>query len=134
MGSTTYAVVFWSVLALNPQDDVVRDEVDLVEFNHLYDEHGKRMLDQLIYYDWCPVACRYQVVAWRLVKNPAQVPRRDWRSGEFHATWHDGDVLRQVRAKSMRETWTQQDPELVEREFLPKERRRDLKRVASLKP
>jgi hypothetical protein len=29
----------------------------------------------------------------------------------------------------MRETWTQYDPELVEREYLPKERRRELRTV-----
>ena len=28
----------------------------------------------------------------------------------------------------MRETWTQYDPELVEREFLPKERRKELRK------
>ena len=133
MGTITLSVVLWTTLGLNPQDDVVRDDVDLIEINHLYDEHGKRLLDQLIYYEWCPTACRYQVRAWRLLKNQAQVPRRDWRTGEFTATWHDGDVLRRVRSTAMRETWTQHDPELLEREFLAKEKRRDLKKPLNLK-
>jgi hypothetical protein len=29
-----------------------------------------------------------------------------------------------VRAASFRETWTQYDPELIERDYLPKEKRR----------
>jgi hypothetical protein len=123
--------VLWTTFGLNPQDDVVRDDIDLVELNHLYDEHGKKLLDQVIYYEWCPQACRYQVRAWRLLKNQGQVPRRDWRTGEYSATWHDGDVLRHVRTAALRETWTQHDPELIEREFLPKDKRRDLRKPVS---
>lgn len=132
MGTITLSVVLWTAFGLNPQDDVVRDDVDLVEINHLYDEHGKKLLDQVIYYDWCPQACRYQVRAWRLLKNSAQVPRRDWRTGEYTATWHDGETLRRVRTVAFRETWTQEDPELAEREFLPKDKRRDLKRASAV--
>jgi hypothetical protein len=38
--------------------------------------------------------------------------------------------LRQIYAKQFRETWTQYDPELTEREFLPKDKRRDLRKLA----
>jgi len=41
--------------------------------------------------------------------------------------WHDGEQLRNVHSRSIRETWTQYDPELVEREYLPKERRKELR-------
>jgi hypothetical protein len=34
----------------------------------------------------------------------------------------------------MRETWTQYDPELIEREYLPRERRRELRVVKLDKP
>ena len=64
--------------------------------------------------------------AWRLVKTAAQLPQRNWRDGSYEAVWHDGDVLRKVKAMTLRESWTQHDPELVEREFLAKEKRRDL--------
>jgi hypothetical protein len=66
------------------------------------------------------------VRAWRLVKNPAQLPQRNWKDGSYTALWHDNEVLRKVQAKSMRESWTQYDPELVEREYLPKEKRKEL--------
>jgi hypothetical protein len=74
------------------------------------------------------------VRAWRLVKNPAQLPQRDWQDGGYVAVWHDGEVLRHVHAESMRETWTQYDPELIEREFLPKEQRRELRMVKVERP
>ncbi|MEX2026593.1 MAG: hypothetical protein WEH44_04820, partial [Pirellulaceae bacterium] len=40
----------------------------------------------------------------------------------------------EVRAATMRESWTQYDPELVEREYLPKEKRRELRTVTAPKP
>jgi hypothetical protein len=44
--------------------------------------------------------------------------------------WQDGEQIRHIRSKSIRETWTQYDPELVEREFLPKEKRKELRTVS----
>jgi hypothetical protein len=117
-------------LALNPPEAAVADHVDVVEINHFYDEHGKLVFDQVLYFDWSPAQSRYNVRAWRLLKSPAQVPQKDWQRGDYVATFYDGDVLREVRATSVRETWTQYDPELVEREFLPKERRRELRSLS----
>ena len=105
---------------------IVEDEVDMTEVNHFYDEQGGHVFDQVIYYDWCNVANRYQVVAWRLQKSPSQVPTQDPETKKYIATWHDGTVMRGVKATSYRESWTQYDPELVERDFLPKEWRQDL--------
>jgi hypothetical protein len=116
-------------LGIAPREDVARETVDLIEVNHFYDEHGRLVFDQVIFYDWSKDDARYMVRAWRLVKNPAQLPQRDWKDGGYTAVWQDGELLRHVRAKSTRETWTQYDPELVEREFLPKERRKELRAV-----
>ncbi len=115
-------------LGLNPTEDVSREKVDLMEVNHFYDEQGRLVFDQVIFYDWSPEHSRYMVRAWRLVKNPSQLPERDWRDGGYLSVWQDGEVVRRVQADSMRETWTQYDPELVEREYLPKERRKELRK------
>lgn len=129
MGSTFSAAVVWLVLGLNPPEHVVLDHVDLIEVNHFFDEHGKLVFDQVLYFDWSTTECRYHVRAWRLLKSPAQIPRRDVQRGGYVAIWNDGGALREVRAPVVRETWTQYDPELVEREYLPKERRKDLRKV-----
>ena len=125
---TTTAAVMMTAVGLVPREDVTSDIVDLIEINHYYDEHGKHVFDQIIFYDWSPSHSRYNVRAWRLLKKPAQIPSRNWKHGDYVAVWHDGDMLRRVRAQSVRESWTQHDPELTEREFLPKEKRRDLAR------
>ena len=128
--TTTLAVVI-AAISITPREDVAEDRVDLIEVNHFYDEHGKHVFDQLIYYDWSETDSRYQVRAWRLLKKKTQLPSRDWTHDDYVAVWQDGDVLRRVRAESVRESWTQYDPELAEREYLPKEKRRDLvRRVA----
>lgn len=126
------------LLAIVPAGDVVVDRVDLVELNHCYDDEGRHVFDQVIWYDWSPTAERHQVVAWRLVKSPEQLPQRRWllspgplspgSSPSYTATWQDGDVLRRVAAAAYRETWTQFDPELAEREHLPQQWRKGLRR------
>ncbi len=119
--------VFLAVAACasNPTSLVTRDSVDLVEVNHLYDEQGRLLLDQVIFYDWSTQHRRYNVRAWKLVKSQSQLPTRN-RAGAFVATWHDDRTLRQVVATSMVESWTQFDPELMERQFLPKDKRVNL--------
>jgi len=126
---TLSTLVAATALTLTPGSNVACDSVDLIEVNHFYDEHGRLVFDQVIFYDWCTSENRYQVRAWRLLKKPSQMPQRNLHTGEYVTTWHDGDVLRRVRAESFRESWTQYDPELREREHLPKDRRRELYKI-----
>ena len=128
MGTTSALVLLLTSVTLNPVNEMAVDRVDLVEVNHFFDQQGRHVFDQTIFYDWCPIQCRYNVRAWRLLKSPSQWPHRDWQSGGYVALWHDGSVLRKVRATAYRESWTQYDPELVERDYLPKDQRRDLQR------
>jgi hypothetical protein len=115
-----------STVGTNPIEDVPRDRIDLIEVNHFHDDQGRLVFDQVIFYEWSPEKGRHQVQAWRLLKTASQKPRRDYGTGDYVATWLDGETLREVRAATMRETWTQYDPELVEREYLAKEKRKDL--------
>ena len=130
MGTAIFAVLL--TVAASPSDLVLRDSVDLVELNHYHDEAGRHVFDQLIFYDWSGRMSRFQVRAWRLIKSPSQIPRRDYRRRRWQVLWHDTGVLREVTAGAYRETWTQYDPELVEREYLPQEQRAELTRVADL--
>lgn len=120
------AAILATALGLHSPEDVVEDRVDLIEVNHFFDERGRLVFDQVIFYEWTATHGRYQVRTWRLLKSPAQQPQRDWRRGDYVTVWHDGDLLRKVRTAAVRETWTQHDPELIDRELLPKECRRGL--------
>ncbi|MEW4564935.1 hypothetical protein AB1K70_20585 [Bremerella sp. JC770] len=109
-----------------PTDPALTDQVDLVEINHVADPSGRSVLDQVIYYRWSRADARYQVVAWRLLRSPQQVPRRDWNQGVYVSRWFDVDLLRKVIAGQRRETWTTYDPEMAERTIYPIEERREL--------
>jgi len=121
-------MIFSLLLAIIPHDDILRDSCDLAEVNHFYDENGKLVFDQVIFYDWDWEAERYQIIAWRLVKSPSILPVRDWANGGYYSFWQDSLDVRLVTYPSIRETWTQYDPELIEREFLTKERRKELRK------
>lgn len=123
------AIAVALLAAILPQpDSVVRDSCDLIELNHFYDDQGRLVFDQVIFWDWSDDEGRYNVRAWRLVKNPTQLPQRDWNGGGYSALWIDGEqTLRRVHCAAFTESWTQHDPELAEREFLSAERRRPLR-------
>lgn len=110
-----------------PNSVQVQESMDLVEVNHFYDDQWRHVFDQMIFYQWSESAGRFQVVAWRLIKSDQQLPSKQWSTGNYQVLWRDGDVVREVTASAYRETWTQHDPELVERSFLPREQRRDLR-------
>ncbi|MGB7346206.1 MAG: hypothetical protein WBD20_18455 [Pirellulaceae bacterium] len=102
---------------------LARQRVDLIELNHFVDEEGREVFRQVIFYDWSNAKKQFHVRAWRLVKKPAQLPERRWNPDQYQCTWHDEGLLRQVWAPSMRETWTQRDPERVNRDLLPEDQR-----------
>lgn len=116
------------------KDGVLRDKVDLIEINHFYDEHGRLVFDQEIFWEWSWKDERHNVRAWRLIKVPEMIPSRDWSTGGYRALWMDGSDMREVKSDFIRETWEQFDVELLEREFLPKEKRRELKAAKMDKP
>jgi hypothetical protein len=109
------------------------EQVDLVELNHYYEDHddAKWLFDQVIFYEWNRDLDYFEVRDHRLMKVAGEdYTRRDMALTRVHAhgyylaSWRDYGKHYQVIARHYRETWTQYDPELVEREKLPKEKRR----------
>ena len=103
------------LLSIIPREDVLRESCDLVEDNFFYDEQGRLVFEQHIFYTWdenaivpglpatedhaetpSSKAARFQVRAWRLVKSPQQVIQKDHATGLYFVTWRDGDSRRCV--------------------------------------
>lgn len=121
------AALIAAMLSIVPQDcGVVRDRVYLVEVNHFFDYDARPVFSQVIFYEWSPAKGRHQVLAWRLLKQPCQLPQRDYTAGSYIARWNDGETSREVRAATYRETWSQYDPELENRKELPNEKRKGM--------
>lgn len=114
------------LLPIDSSADVSRETCDRIEVNHLFDERGQPVFSQVLFWDWDRAAGRHQLRDWRLLKSVDQVPCRDFHAGGVVTLWRDGVQWREIRAPFARETWTQHDPELLEREILPRERRREL--------
>lgn len=111
-------------MCLLPHEAKTIEKVDVIEFNHFYDDKGDKIFVQAILYDWNRTDSRYDIRAWRLVKEgmPALTPQR----GQWRLDWVDGQIWRRVSAPQLRESHTQYDVELIERETLPQHLRREL--------
>lgn len=123
-----------SLLGRVGPEDILDDRVDLIEVNHCYDEQGRLVFDQVIFYDFCPLAERFQVRAWRLIKDKRPALERDWERGGFTMLWEDNGQPRMVRSFMKRETWSQHDPEMEERLYVPPERRHQLRAPVLVMP
>jgi len=121
-----HALILAMLVGLTPYDQVATDRADIIELNHFFDENGKLVFHQVIFWRWWDEKGEFHVVAWRFVKSPGIEPVRDWPRRGYVSIWIDGNVLRRVRSRSSRETWTQYDPEVHDRQFLSQNRRRGL--------
>lgn len=67
-----------------------------------------------------------------LIKNSLKDDMRKYfptkERDDYVFMFEDGEVTRKIRTKSIKETFTTSDPELEDREFWPKEKRRELMR------
>jgi hypothetical protein len=115
-------------LAILPIDEPVRDRVDVIELNHVYDREGDKLYDQLIFWDWSQLEADYQVRAWRIVKSPTCRPRRDFDRGGYQVQLCEpySLLLRTIVGGAFRESWTQADLEHCDRSKFPQECRRGL--------
>ncbi len=112
--------------------DELKQRVDLIEFNHYYDCQGKHQFDQVIFYEWSPDYRRFHVIAWSLVEGDLKrVPRQLPGSGLTSVSWFDRDanVHREVQAKLYRETWSQSDPERINKQWIEEKDRLCLVRL-----
>lgn len=119
----TLFLLLLSVVPVN--DDLVFSEhFDRVEVNHHYDPNGKLLFDQVIWYNWNHTICRYEVIDYRMVKGNSLYPKYHSQKQQHISTFLEGEILREISADSYIETWTQYDPEFLERDILAKERRK----------
>ena len=96
--------------------NTVAEYVDCIELNHFYDQGGKLVYDQVVFYELAPETGRFQVRAWCLVEDREKLNRRPTKNhttGLYQVDWYDADyrVLRKITSRLYRESWTQIDPE-----------------------
>ncbi|MBX3420499.1 MAG: hypothetical protein KF752_02975 [Pirellulaceae bacterium] len=105
--------------------------VDLVEWNHCYDDLGRHCYDQIVFYEWSPDYRRYHVVAWCLVDNNlSRLPSLDRAKNQYVVRWHDRDTgrSREIWSPLYRETWSNSDPERANKKLMDEKYRVSLLR------
>lgn len=90
---------------------------DLIELNHFYDEKGKLVFNQFIFWDY--VGSEKLVRAWRFDKGAYRLERK-----RGYCRYLTDEVI--VVAPIFQETWTQYDPEVRNRKYLAKCYRRGI--------
>ena len=116
----------------NPPEDIAEERVDLIEINHFFDEDGKPKFDQVIFYRWSSARGRFDIVDYKQLRVKNQIPTRIDEGDGYVAIWidkSDHNTIRRVHAKDLIETWTEHDPEMLERRYLPKDKRSRLPRM-----
>lgn len=114
------------ILAVVPLAEPLRDTVDVLESNRFYDSEGRLVFHQQIGWLWYGDVGQHHVCYWRMVKDPGQIPVFDHARGDWVSRWWDNGTHREVRSRSFVESWSQTDPESLDREFLPPPERRGL--------
>ena len=84
---------------------------DLIELNHFHDQRGCRVYSQVILWGINPANGKFVVRAWYLVHDDDTRWPTKADSGLHEARW-DGN---RVVSRMFRESWTQRDPELDNR-------------------
>lgn len=126
-------IVLALLLAFLPSDHVVVDRVDVVEFNSFFNEDGKSVFNQFIWYDietrFLPSGTHpttdYVVRDWRLEKDaPAPVKRGD----RYVQEWFDAKTktARRVESRVYVEIGSTYDREMIHRDRVPECKRRKL--------
>ncbi len=119
-------LVLSALFGLLPSELVTTDRADVVEINHYYDQNGRHVFDQIIFWEWRDDRKQHHVFAWRMWNENGQIPLRDWRRKSYVLIWFDGKNLRRVRAHVAHESWTQYDPEILDRQRVAPTQRRGL--------
>ena len=117
MFQSSFTLVFVLCAIVSSKGNHTAEEyVDLIELNHFYDQQGRLVYDQVIFYERPPETGRFQVRAWCLVEDREDLNRRpikNYQTQLYQVDWYDTDqrILRKVTSRLYRESWTQVDPE-----------------------
>lgn len=107
------------LITFNP---TIVNNVDIIEINHYFGPDNKEIIVQMIFWDWDWDLDNFVVRDWRIHKFARPARQR----GRYMVQWFDRKKPRRVYANQCIETWTYFDPEVANREILPRHYRKGL--------
>lgn len=98
------------------------DHVDAVEVNHFHNSDGDLVFSQTLFREWD--FDDHYIAAWRISTN--RQGQQMSIGGRQQLLWAGPNGVRRVFTDRIFETWTQNDPEIDERNARPRAERRGL--------
>ena len=97
-------------------ETIVSEYVDCIELNHFFDDRGRLVYDQVIFYEQTPTTGKFQVRAWCLVEDRELLNRRPIKNevtALYEVEYVDTNdrLAHRIRSRLFRESWSQSDPE-----------------------
>jgi len=125
-------ILIVAVCGLIPGESFVTDSVDVIEFNHYYNDgkvdvhldKAKEIFQQVIAYNWN--GYRFEIVDWAIVRKQNSV-----EGDGFVLIRHDG-IIRKIIYRIKIVSHTQYDVEEKARGVIPKSQRKGFKKIRAL--
>src|SRR5690349_22393722 len=105
-----------TILSILPRETCLRESVETIEVNRVFTYEGEPNLSQVIFWG------KRDVIAWRMNNEGKLNP-----TGKV-LYFMDQGVVRCIMARTVVESWTQFDVEVAQRDYLPANERRGLRK------
>ena len=121
-------ILLLAILSVTKLGSFGDEYVDAIELSHFYDDKGRLVYDQVIFYERTPTTGKFQVRAWCLVEDREYLNRRPVKNestGIYQVDWYDTDkkIRRKLTSRIFRESWSQIDPERADKKVHDERRR-----------
>ncbi len=119
--------VLFLVTSIHPFAPVL-DSLPIAEDNIYYDEYGKRVFEQIIFYRYYSDMSAYHVADYRMSDKGTILIFFSRSLNQYVYLIYVEGLLREIRVNSRFISWTQYDPEVWDRNFLPMSDRKKLRK------
>lgn len=102
----------------NSSQIIIEDKVDCIEINHILNQKtGEYGQSYLLFWETEKKTGKPKIVAWRRYE-PKNIPMKNHRGYDylFHDP-KDAGKLRRIFSQRLMETWTTEDPEIINRRY-----------------
>lgn len=106
---------------LDKDSRIIDEEVSLIEYNHVYNKNNSQCFDQVIFYHCHAETGEFHVRGFFLVRadssnKPPLSNGRGWYVVEYVDDHQK--ILRRIKSKIYKETWTTSDPEQEDKLYI----------------
>lgn len=121
-----YFLLVFCLYGIGLDSRIIDEEVSLIEYNHVYNKNNSHCFDQVIFYHYHAETGKFHVRGFFLIRaDRSNKPPLSDRRGWYHVEYIDESqgVLRKIKSKLYKESWSTSDPEQEDKLYLRDEYR-----------